>query len=128
MPKFVENNPSGHNNFSISQYLLATIDIKASDFNYHLWKVSEIKYLDMSTNHVKIMNKPTRISGILIDYVSIEKTLMEKFSLIITVEHIYFSDHDVLRIVIEKKTVDFQIRSSAVKFAIQMSDYKFPWI
>ena len=82
----------------------------------------------MSTNHVKIMNKPTRISGILIDYVSIEKTLMEKFLLIITVEHIYFSDHDVLRIVIEKKTVDFQIRSSAVKFAIQMSDYKFPWI
>ena len=62
----------------------------------------------MSTNHVKIMNKPTRISGILIDYVSIEKTLMEKFSLIITVEHIYFSDHDVLRIVIEKKTVVFK--------------------
>lgn len=82
----------------------------------------------MSTNHVKIMNKPTLISAILIDYVSIEKTLIENFSPIITVEHIYFSDHEVLRIVIEKKTVDFQIRSSAVKFSIQMSDYKFPWI
>ena len=82
----------------------------------------------MSTNHVKIMNKPTRISAILIDYVSIEKTLIENFSPIITVEHIYFSDREVLRIVIEKKTVDFQIRSSAVKFSIQMSDYKFPWI
>ena len=33
---------------------------------------------------------------------------MEEFSTNVTVENIYLSDHDVLRIVIEKNAVDFQ--------------------
>ena len=33
---------------------------------------------------------------------------MEEFSANATVENIYFSDHDALRIVIEKNNVDFQ--------------------
>ena len=33
---------------------------------------------------------------------------MEEFSANATVENIYFSDHDAIRIVIEKNNVDFQ--------------------
>ena len=53
------------------------------------------------------MNKPTHISGSLIDHVYIEKTLMEEFSANAIVENIYFSDHDAIRIVIEKNNLDF---------------------
>ena len=41
----------------------------------------------------------------------LEKTLMEEFSTNLSAENIYFSDHVVLRIVIEKTAVDFQIVS-----------------
>ena len=58
--------------------------------------------------HVQIVNKPTHISGSLIDHVSIKKTLMEKFFANAAVENIYFSDHDAIRAVIEKNKVDFQ--------------------
>ena len=75
---------------------------------------------------------------------------MEEFSTNVTVENIYVSDHDVLRIVIEKNAVDFQaILSNPIwsgngeevngfldflvydfffKTAIQMANYKFRWI
>ena len=56
-----------------------------------------------------MVNKPTHISGSLIDHVYIEKTLIEEFSSNILVENIYISDQDALRIVIEKNSVDFQM-------------------
>ena len=64
--------------------------------------------LNHFVDHVQILNKPTHISGSLIDHVYIEKTLMEEFSANATVENIYFSDHDAIRIVTEKNNVDFQ--------------------
>ena len=93
------------------QYLLAanSIDIIAWDFNYDLLKVTENKLLGIFTYYVHIVNKPTQISGPLIGHVYIKKTLMQEFSINVTVENIYFSDHDVLRIVIEKYAVDFHI-------------------
>ena len=99
------------------QYLLATnsINIIAGDFNYDLLKVSENKLLDISkehfTHHVQMVSNATNISGSLIDDVYIKKTLMEEFSTNVSVENIYFSDHDALRIVIERNPVDFQIIS-----------------
>ena len=41
------------------QYLLATrsIDIIAGDFNYDLLKVSQNKFLGISTDHVQMVNK-----------------------------------------------------------------------
>ena len=95
------------------QYLSATnsIDIIAGDFNYDLLKVSENKLLDIFTHHVQMVNKPTYLPGYLIDHVYINKTLMEEFSTNVSVENIYFSDHDALRVVIEKNTVDFQLIS-----------------
>ena len=93
------------------QYLLAanSVDIIAGDFNCNLLKVIENKLLDIFTDHVQMVNKPTHISGSLIDHVYIKKTLMEEFSTNVTVENIYFSDHDALRIVIKKNAVDFNI-------------------
>ena len=64
--------------------------------------------LNHFTEHVQIVNKLTHISGSLIDYVYIKKTLMGEYSANATVENIYFSDHDAMTIVIEKTNVDFQ--------------------
>ena len=94
----------------LMQYLLAANSIDISgDFNYDLLKVIENKLLNIFTDHVQMASKPTHISGSLIDHVYIKKTLMEEFSTNVTVENIYFSDHDALRIVIKKNAVDFNI-------------------
>ena len=95
--------------FKMLQYLQAinSIDIIAGNLiSYDLLKVSEDTFLDIFTDHVEIINKPTHISGSLIDDVYIKKTLMEKFFTNESVENIYFSDHDAVRIVIEKNAVD----------------------
>ena len=69
------------NFFQMLQYLVATysIDFIAGDFNYDLLKVSENKLLDSFTVYVQMINKPTHISGSLIDHVYIKKSLMEEF-------------------------------------------------
>ena len=84
------------------QYLVATysIDIIAGDFNYDLLKVSENKFLYIFTD------KPTHIFGSLIDHVYIKKSLMEELLFNATVQNIYFSDHDAVRMIIEKNSVD----------------------
>ena len=91
------------------EYLLATnsIDAIAGDFNFDILKVSENKLSDIFTHHVQTVNKQTRISGILIEHGYIKKILMEEFFTNATVENIYFSDHDTVRIEIEKNAVDF---------------------
>ena len=62
----------------------------------------------MFTGHVQMVNKPTHISGSLIDHVYIKKSLTEKFFTSATVENIYFSDYDAVRLTIEKNSVDFR--------------------
>ena len=97
--------------FETLQYLLAThsIDIIAGDFNNDLLKVSQNNFLDIFTDNVQMVNKPTHISGSLINHVYIKKALMEKFFTNVTVENIYFSDHDAVRIAIHKNYVDFHV-------------------
>ena len=63
--------------------------------------------MDVFTDHIEMVNKPTHISGSLIDHVFIKKDLMEEFFTNATVENIYFSDHDAIRILIEKNAVGF---------------------
>lgn len=55
----------------------------------------------------RTFNKLARVSGILLDHAYIKKALMEVFLNNVTVENIYCSDHDVVRILIGKKTVDY---------------------
>ena len=95
--------------FQMLQYFVATysIDVIAEDFNYDLLKVSVNKLLDIFTDHVQMLNKPTHISGPLIDHVYIKKSLMEGFFTNAAVESIYFSDHDAVRTIIEKNAVHF---------------------
>ena len=97
--------------FQMLQYLLATyyLDTIAGNFNYGLLKVLQDKFLDIFTNHVQMINKPTYISRSLIDHVYIKKALMEEFFTNVTVENIYFTDHDAIRIAIHKNFVDFHI-------------------
>ena len=51
--------------FQLKQYLLAanSIGIIAGDVSDDLLKVTENKLLDIFTDHVQILNKPTHISG-----------------------------------------------------------------
>ena len=72
-----------------------------------IFQVSKNKLLDVFTDHIEMVNKPTHISGSLIDHVFIKKDLMEEFFTNATVENIYFSDHDAVRILIEKNAVGF---------------------
>ena len=72
-------------------------------------KVSQNKFLNIFTDHVQMVQKPMHISRILIDHVYIKRALMKEFITNVTVENLYFSDHDAVRIVIEKNVVDFHI-------------------
>ena len=75
------------------QDLLATnsVDIVAGGFNFDLLKVSENNLLlNIFMEHVQIVNKPTHISGSLIDHAYIKKILMEEFSANATVEKCFF--------------------------------------
>ena len=67
--------------FQMLQYLVATysIDIIAGGFNYDLLKVLENKLLDIFTDHLQMVNKPTHISASLIGHIYIKESLMEEF-------------------------------------------------
>ena len=71
--------------------------------------MSQTNFLHIFTDRVQMVNKPTHISRSLIDHVYIKKALMEEFFTNVTVENIYFSDHDAVRITIEKNYLDFHI-------------------
>ena len=90
----------------MSQYLSAanSIDIIAGDFNYDLLKVSGNKLLDIFTDHVQVVNKPTHISGSCL----YQEKLIEEFFTNATVENFYFADHHAVRITNEKNAVDFR--------------------
>ena len=74
------------------QYIVVTnsIDIIAGDCNYDLLKVMEIKLLDIFTDYVRGVNKPTQVSGSLIYYVYMIKVFMEELFLNPTAENIRF--------------------------------------
>ena len=55
-----------------------------------------------------MVNKPTQISGSLMDHLYIKKCLIEEFFTNETVENIYFSDDEAVRTIIEKNAVDFR--------------------
>ena len=69
--------------FQMLQYLLATnaIYIRERDFNYDLLNVSQNNFLDIFAGHVQIVNKPTKISGSLIDHAISRKLWWQSFSL-----------------------------------------------
>ena len=79
------------------------IYIIVRDFNIDILKVSKNELLDRLTDHAQILNKQAHVFGSLKGYVYIKKTLMEKMSITIIAENIYFSNHDVVRTIIEKK-------------------------
>ena len=87
------------------QYLLATysIDIIAENFDYDLWKVLQNKFLDIFTDHLQTVNKPTHISEFLIDHDYWKH---------------FFSDHDAVRIAIHKNYADFHWESALLKSVI----------
>ena len=58
-----------------------------------------------------MVNKPAHISGSLIDHVYPKKALMEVFFTKVTIENIYFSNHDAVRISIQENCVNFHINS-----------------
>ena len=63
--------------------------------------------MDILTDHVLMVNKPTTTSKSLTKHLSIKKLLMEEFFINATVEYIYFSHHNAARILIKKNAADF---------------------
>ena len=55
-----------------------------------------------------MVNKPTQISGSLMNHLYIKKCLIEEFFTNETVENTYFSDDEAVRTIIEKNAVDFR--------------------
>ena len=82
----------------LMQYSLAasSMDIITGDFNYYLLKRNKNKRLDM------IVNKRTHIYDELIDHVYINKNVVEEFFTDVIVEKNCCSDHDAVRIGINK--------------------------
>ena len=95
--------------FHTFQYLVATYSI-AGDFNYGITNVLGSKLLDIFTDYIQMVNKPTLISASLIGRVYIKKRLIEELLTNATVENIYFSDHckNTVRILTGKNAVDFR--------------------
>lgn len=87
------------------RYLLTTYPI---DITKQI-KSHKIKFWDNFTDYAQMVNKPTHITGSLIEHVYIKEALMEKLFTNVTVENIFFLDHDAVRIVIEKNSVVFHI-------------------
>ena len=78
----------------------------------------EYVFLDIFTDHIQMVNKPKHVSSSLIDHIYITITLMEEVSTYSIFENIYFSDHDAVKIVIEKKCRSFpyfSIKSNVVR-------------
>ena len=74
--------------------------------------MSQNNFLDIFTDHVQMVNKPTHISGSLIDHVYIKKAFMEEFFTNVVVGNIYFSNHDAVKVAVQKKYLDFHINPS----------------
>ena len=87
------------------EYLLEanSVDVIAEDFNYHLSKVSSNKLLDHVIEYTQFVYQPTHISGAQIDHVYIKSALLEEFHIKTIAKNIYYSDHDAVRIVFQKK-------------------------
>ena len=77
------------------------------DVNCDMLKFSETKFLDIFTDHVQMVNKPKFLSGSLVDHVYIKNSLIKEYFINANVGNIYFSDHDAVRIIIEKNAFDF---------------------
>ena len=60
----------------------------SGDFNYDLLMVLLNNFIDIFTDHIQMVNKPTHISGSLVDHIYIKKDLMEEFFTNVTAENI----------------------------------------
>ena len=88
--------------FQMSQYLVVTYstEIIVGNFSYDFLKVFETELLDVLPDDVQMVNESAYISGSLIYHVNVKNSLMEELFTNATVQNIYFSDHDAVRIVI----------------------------
>ena len=89
--------------YQVAKYSKDTI----VDVNCDMLKFSENKRLDIFTNHVQMVNNPKFLSGFFVDQVYINNSLMKECFTNATVGNIYFSDHNAVRIIIEKNAFDF---------------------
>ena len=90
------------------EYLLEvnSIDVIEGKFNYDLSKVFSNKLLGYMIEYTHVANETRHISGSQIDHVY-KSALLEEFYIKAIVQNIYFSDHDAVRIILQKREVDF---------------------
>ena len=81
-------------------------------------KVSSNKLLDHMIGYTQVVNEPTHIFESQIDHVYINSALLEELHTKAIIQNIYFSDHDVVRIVFQKNDVDFTVSNNWCKMLL----------
>ena len=83
------------------------VDIIVGDFNIDAWSKSRLSQI--SSEYVQPVEFPTHIAGSTLNHVYVKKSFLEGYKVQIVVLNTYFSDHDVVRVKISKKDIDFMI-------------------
>lgn len=84
-----------------------TVDILLGDFNINALS-GENYFLDYLTDYKQVVNKPTHISGSLIDHIYVRNNLFNIFDIQVLVKNVYFSDHEAIKLRLQKKIPEFK--------------------
>ena len=74
------------------------IDIVVGDFNLK----PDIQLTNALSQYEQLVLEATHIGGSILDHAYVKKSLLGHFSIIVNVESIFFSDHETVRIAIQK--------------------------
>ena len=80
-----------------------TIHIILGDFNINALEDSNNYVSEYLHQYQQVVDSPTHISGSLIDHVYVLKSLLNDVNVNCVVKNIYFSDHDAVKISLERK-------------------------
>ena len=83
------------------------VDIIVGDFNIDACSKSRLSQI--LSEYVQLVEFPTHIAGSTLNYVYVKKSFLEGYKVEIAVLNTCFSDHDVVRVKISKKDIDFMI-------------------
>ena len=83
------------------------VDIIVGDFNIDACSKSRLSQI--LSEYVQLIEFPTHKAGSTLDHASVKKSFLEGYKVEIVLLNTYFSDHDVVRVKISKKDIDFMI-------------------
>ena len=97
--------------YEMLQYLLnsSNVHILIGDFNID-GLARNIQLDNILSDYIQLVKEPTHLGGSLLDHVYIRKDLLDFYDFTLSVESVFYSDHDAIRLrLFEKKEIDFDI-------------------